>query len=183
MLDFYLVHRPELRMLTLVQLVRIPVIQMDGSYQGCVSIYDVVQQSIFNWWSQPIAHFSLFFSLSIFLEIFNVGQSEDANLCETLPKSASSFDPALFDCGPPLLFWKALLFSLGPKINKLWLTFQIAPAFAVKAALGVIHKSPIYCQSIKSRSSNKYPFQSAPYIWIRLIFADTISSCFSSLFK
>ena len=31
MFDFYLVHRPELRMLTLVQLVRIPVIQMDGS--------------------------------------------------------------------------------------------------------------------------------------------------------
>ena len=30
--------------------------------------------------------FLFFFPLSIFLEIFNVGQSEDANLCETLPK-------------------------------------------------------------------------------------------------
>ena len=150
-----------------------------GPNQGCVSIYDVVQQSIFNWWSQPIAHFSLFFPLSIFLEIFNVGQSEDANLCETLPKN-----PPLHSTPPTLnvarLFfvWKGLLLWLGPRINKLWLAFQMAAL-----SLRVIHKSPIYCQSIKSGSSNKYPFRSASYIWIRLIFADTISRCCSSLFK
>ena len=151
-----------------------------GPNQGCVSIYDVVQQSIFNWWSQPIAHFSLFFPPLHIPWNFQCWPKWRCQLVwNVAKKSASSFDPAHFECAPPLLRWKKrLLLWLGPRINKLWLAFQMAAL-----SLRVIHKSPIYCQSIKSGSSNKYPFRSASYIWIRLIFADTISRCCSSLFK
>ena len=150
-----------------------------GPNQGCVSIYDVVQQSIFNWWSQPIAHFSLFFPPLHIPWNFQCWPKWRCQLVWNVAKN-----PPLHSTPPTLnvarLFfvWKGLLLWLGPRINKLWLAFQMAVL-----SLRVIHKSPIYCQSIKSGSSNKYPFRSASYIWIRLIFADTISRCCSSLFK